>query len=66
MRTLQFYDVANEEEREIALVLYSNHNVDCILAHYHAMFNTIELSYVFELHNRRRQSLYKLYSIMIL
>ena len=60
MRTLQYYDVANEEEKEIAVVLYSNHNVDCILAHYHAMFNTIELSYFFELRNRKRQSLYTL------
>ena len=65
MRTLQFYDVANEEEKEIAVVLYSNHNVDCILAHYHAMFNTIELSYALELRNRKRQSIYKLYSKMI-
>ena len=60
MRTLQFYDVANEGKRKIAVMQYSNDNVDCILAHYHAMFNTIELSYVFELRNRKRQSLYTL------
>ena len=58
MRTLQFYNIANEEKREIALVLYSKYNEDCILAHYHAMFNPIELSYAFELHNRKRQSQY--------